>query len=102
MSQLRKFFGAIRKIEKETDEKKIAQELIMLRPRLAYSAARAEKKSFSKFSEKLQEGLEAISKLGATKARLKNLVHLMEAVVAYHKEKETEIKAKSSQQYSQH
>ncbi len=98
-AQLRKFFGSVRRLEQEffteQDYKPIRQELLLMKPRLAYSAARASTVGESKADPKIFEGfvkqvsslLDQVSKADdkSLKSRYKTFVHILEAIVAYHK-----------------
>ena len=96
-SQLRKFFGEIRRMQAEiqhqkvdsTDKQKFDKtSLLMLKPKLAYQVGR-EKDSNGKvrdFYSQLSIGVDAVQ----TREDFKKFVKIVEAVVAYHKEKESE------------
>lgn len=85
-SQLRKFFGELRRIDADFDNK--YQDVLMLRPMLAYAAGRDEGKTKLKdFSETLSEGIKHIRLEDKVhrKTDFKNFLKLFEAIVAYHK-----------------
>lgn len=95
-SQLRKFFGALKALQNEilmdsdlADDKEISNykhELLMLKPQLAYAAARA-KSDYAKihnFHEIISECIDHVQ----TKKHFKNFISLVEAIVAYHKVEE--------------
>lgn len=103
-SQLRKFFGALKALQNEilmdsdlADDKEISNykhELLMLKPQLAYAAARA-KTDYAKihnFHEIISECIDYVQ----TKKHFKNFISLVEAIVAYHKVEE-ESKKKSNE-----
>lgn len=89
-SQLRKFFGELRRID--TDLNRKIGDLPMLQPMLAYAVGRdknerGENKTKIKIFElEISKGLRAIrSDKEYQKADFKNFVKLFEAIVAYHK-----------------
>lgn len=95
-SQLRKFFGALKALQNEilmdldlqdnSEITKYKHQLIMLKPQLAYAAARA-KSDFAKihnFHEIISECIDHVK----TKKQFKNFISLVEAIVAYHKVEE--------------
>lgn len=96
-SQLRKFFGEIRRMQAEIQHQKIDSadkqkfdktSLLMLKPKLAYQVGR-EKDPNGKvrdFYTQLSVGVDAVQ----TREHFKRFVKIVEAVVAYHKEKESE------------
>lgn len=84
-TQLRKFFGAIRDIEKESDWNSMETEFYLLKPKLANSVGRKLiPRTFYNFMmacmRKVDEGSEE-DKVDNFKA----MVNFLEAVVAYHK-----------------
>lgn len=84
-TQLRKFFGAIRDIEKEKDWKAIETEFYLLKPKLAYAVGRdLIKKPFYNFMMVCMGKVD----LGTEEEKIENfktMVNFLEAVVAYHK-----------------
>ena len=77
-TQIRKVYGAVKKIQmsKEFDR----NELVMLKPKLAYAAAR------NRAVTDLKDALtQAIDKVGDDKKKFKNFVDFFEATLAYHK-----------------
>lgn len=102
-SQLRKFFGALKALQNEilmdlglqdnSEITKYKHQLIMLKPQLAYAAARA-KSDYAKihnFHEIISKCIDHVK----TKKQFKNFISLVEAIVAYHKVEE-ESKKKTS------
>lgn len=90
-SQIRKFFGVLRRIESDFAHKK--NDIIMLKPTLAYAVGRNKnsknqnKTKIKEFEEELVEGINAI-RLGDEKHErndFKNFLKICEAIVAYHK-----------------
>ena len=77
-SQIRKVYGAVKKIQMSNEFNQ--NELIMLKPKLAYAAAR------NNAVTDLKDALtQAIDKVGNDPKRFKNFVDFFEATLAYHK-----------------
>lgn len=89
-SQLRKFFGELRRIEANFFAQK--NEIVMLKPILAYAVGRSKKNSDDNdwrivdFEKEMSKGIGAV-RLGTEYelSDFKNFIKLVEAVVAYHK-----------------
>ena len=90
-SQLRRFFGEIKRIENDFDKNR--NDVIMLQPMLAYASGRdrddktkRNKTRIGVFVEQITPAIAEIkpSNEGAEK-RFKNFVKVFEAIVAYHK-----------------
>ena len=77
-SQIRKVYGAVKKIQ--VSEEFRQNDLIMLKPKLAYAAAR--EKAVTDLKEALTQ---AIDRVGDDQQRFKNFVDFFEATLAYHK-----------------
>ncbi|MEA5461604.1 type III-A CRISPR-associated protein Csm2 [Arcicella sp. LKC2W] len=80
-SQIRKFFGSIKRIQASFEKAK--GEILLLEPKLAYAMGRDKGKSkikdlFSLLSPMIQE-------IKEDKAKFQNFVNVLEAIVAYHK-----------------
>lgn len=86
-SQLRKFFGEVKRIEAGGEVDKA--ELIMLKPLLAYAVGRdAKKTKIADFAEQVTRALDAVIQAENEEKRkscFHNFVKLFEAIVAYHK-----------------
>lgn len=85
-SQLRKFFGELRRIDADFDKK--YQDVLMLSPMLAYAIGREKTESKLKdFGDTLSEGIKHIRLDDKVhrKTDFKNFLKLFEAIVAYHK-----------------
>ena len=84
-SQLRKFFGEIKRIQAlDFDKSEVKDDILMLKPKLAYAAGRDEGKSkIGDFYKKMSIGLDAIEP--KNKEHFRNFVKIFEAIVAYHK-----------------
>jgi len=80
-SQLRKFFGAVKKIQADFDNSK--GDIVLLNPKLAYAVGRNQK---SKIKDLYGVLSPLIEKIGEDKKKFKNFVNVFEAIVAYHKE----------------
>lgn len=85
-SQLRKFFDSLKRIQlKGFNNGK--QDLLLLKPKLAYALGRARSKDkravpkYEKFNSQIGEGISYVE----NDEHFKNFVNLVEAVVAYHK-----------------
>ncbi len=77
-SQIRKVYGAVKKMQMSDEFRK--NELIMLKPKLAYAAAR------NNAVTDLKDALtQAIDKVGDDPKRFKNFVDFFEATLAYHR-----------------
>ncbi len=77
-NQIRKVYGAVKKIQMSDEFRR--NDLIMLKPKLAYAAAR------NRGVTPLKEALtQAIDKVGDDPQRFKNFVDFFEATLAYHK-----------------
>lgn len=77
-SQLRKFFGEVKRIEMQYN----ASDVAMLNPLLAYAVGRNEGKTKIKdFQEEISKVISAIT----SEKEFKNFVQIFEAIVAYHK-----------------
>ena len=77
-AQIRKVYGAVKKIQ--MSEKFQRNDLIMLKPKLAYAAARND--AVTDLKDALTQ---AIDKVGDDMLRFKNFVDFFEATLAYHK-----------------
>lgn len=77
-SQIRKVYGTVKKIQMSDEFRQ--NDLIMLKPKLAYAAARNNEVA------DLRDALtQAIDKVGGDPQRFKNFVDFFEATLAYHK-----------------
>ncbi len=96
-SQIRNVFGEVRRIQMKMMDnwETVESSVLLLRPKLAYSAKRASAKAgrneihvADKLNAVLSEGLKAVSE-GANeqdkKRRFQNFADFFEAVLAYHK-----------------
>ena len=85
-SQIRKVFSAVKKIQMKVKmgEEFQLNELIMLKPKLAYVAARAPDQRKAN-TEKLKDVLTQAIGLVDDKTKFQNFVSFFEAILAYHK-----------------
>lgn len=80
-SQLRNFFGEVRRIESNVEKHEKA--FYMLRPKLAYATARAKKHNkIHRFQEVIDY---LLLEMKPQKDQFENFVKFLEAIVAYHK-----------------
>lgn len=91
-SQLRKFFGALKRIQAEGYQQEKKVKLLMLAPQLAYAVGRDKKKDTQTKQMISQTKIEFFAKeisnainFVQSPEHFKNFVNLVEAVVAYHK-----------------
>jgi len=86
-SQIRNFFGEVRRIQM----KGILQEktaFLLLKPKLAYAAKRAEKKGANMFKSIVLKAHDVVMEAknnAEFETRFKNFVDFLEAILAYHK-----------------
>lgn len=80
-SQIRKFFGSIKRIQASFDKSK--GEILLLEPKLAYAMGRDKGKSKIKDLYTLLSPM--IREIKEDKAKFQNFVSVLEAIVAYHK-----------------
>ena len=86
-NQIRNIFGLVKRMEMEmrkgSDWK---HELMMLKPKMAYAAARAKERSRDRGAETLAKVLaRAIDEVGSDASKFSRFVDLFEAILAYHK-----------------
>ncbi|MCB0522498.1 MAG: type III-A CRISPR-associated protein Csm2 [Lewinellaceae bacterium] len=95
-SQLRRFFGQIKRLQAQGYKPEQRSELLMLGPQLAYAVGRDRKKTreglkdgskINYFYEEVNAAIKAVADgdPDKEKARFQNFVNLVEAIVAYHK-----------------
>lgn len=80
-SQIRKFFGSIKRIQASFDKSK--NEILLLEPKLAYAMGRDKGKSKIKDLYPLLSPM--IRDIQENKDKFQNFVNVLEAIVAYHK-----------------
>lgn len=81
-SQIRKVYGAVKKIQisEAFRQNDLKNDLIMLKPKLAYAAAR--EPAVTDLKDALTQ---AIDKVGNDEKKFKNFVDFFEATLAYHR-----------------
>jgi CRISPR type III-A-associated protein Csm2 len=85
-SQIRKFFGSIKRIQ--ADFEKAKGEILLLEPKLAYAMGRDNGKSKIKELYPLLSPM--IRDIQENKDKFQNFVNVLEAIVAYHKAAESQ------------
>ncbi len=80
-SSFRKFFGEMRRIQNLNDFRK-KEDILLLKAKLAYDAARKGDQGMKSFYDKLENALDAC---GEQPERFDRFVKIVEAVVAFHK-----------------
>lgn len=81
-SQLRKFFGVVKKIQMDFENFK--DDIPLLIPKMAYAVGRDKDKS--KIKEFYQIVKPLIENINGNEKKFQNFVNILEAIVAYHKE----------------
>jgi CRISPR type III-A-associated protein Csm2 len=88
-SQLRKFFGQLKRLQATGYNPEDKQALLMLKPQLAYAVGRAKRDAKIKdFADELGRMISEVAKAASHeegKKRFHNFISLTEAIVAYHK-----------------
>jgi CRISPR-associated protein Csm2 len=86
-SQIRNIYGIVRQLEaqwpKGTPSPEAARELILLKPKLAYQAARQPRKGVEELADVLGR---AIDLVGTDRGHFGRFVDFFEAILAYHRE----------------
>jgi len=86
-SQIRKFFGELKKIDADFDRKK--EQVLLLSPKLAYAVGKDFNAFHQRASSKIEEFYNEINKgileVKMDKTKFNNLVNIVESVVAYHR-----------------
>ncbi len=81
-SQIRNIYGMVKKMEMRQDMSDWHHELVMLKPKMAYAAARASGEGAKTLARVLSEAINAV---GSDREMFKRFVDLFEAILAYHK-----------------
>lgn len=95
-SQIRRFFGLIKRLQAKGYDENSRSDLLMLTPQLAYAVGRDKKKIRGKvvdtskihyFYQEISSAIDAINagEIETEQKYFKNFVNLVEAIVAYHK-----------------
>lgn len=86
-TKLRKFFGAVKKIEVDFSNR--SNEIVLLAPQLAYAIGRETSDTPRRALINLFESLEPLLKeVGTDKSKFSKFVQVMEVLVAYHRYEE--------------
>ncbi|MFQ3610511.1 MAG: type III-A CRISPR-associated protein Csm2 [Fimbriimonadales bacterium] len=81
-SQIRNIYGMVKKMEMRQGMSDWHHELVMLKPKMAYAAARATGKGAKTLAHVLSTAIDAV---GEDREMFKRFVDLFEAILAYHK-----------------
>lgn len=86
-AQIRKIYGEVKMLQQKGWEgDKTLTALLLLKPKLSYSAKRIDKKCAWQFKEFLSTGIDVIYTTKANQAQsFENFVNLFEAILAYHR-----------------
>jgi len=85
-SQIRNIFGLVKKMEHRDFS---ADQLLLVKPKLAYAAARHNKAGLTTLKDVLSEAIDVVVEADDPKAqakRFKQFVNFFEAILAYHRE----------------
>lgn len=89
-SQLRKFFGEVKRQQMVGYNE---SNFVLLKPKLAYAVGRVNAENKIKYFYKVMSGaIDVVDKCDDKEKGFKNFIKIFEAIVAYHKKRETEIK----------
>lgn len=85
-SQIRNIFGTVKKIENKEFNAEGEREFLLLKPKLAYAAKRAEKTRLPMLKTVLTKSIDlVISDEGNKKEKFRNFCNLFESILCYHK-----------------
>lgn len=85
-AQIRKIFGEVKMLQqKGWDKEKTLTALLLLKPKLAYSAKRIDKDCANKFRDFICAGIDVINKAENQSEVFQNFANLFEAILAYHR-----------------
>ena len=87
-NQIRNVFGEVRRIQMNIKKEYNESPILLLRPKLAYSAKRAKRKAVEELADVLSQGINAVVGDGTDEEktrRFENFANFFEAVLAYHK-----------------
>lgn len=80
-SQIRNIYGMVKQMELKGFDESTAREFILLKPKLAYAAQRANKQGARDLRQVLSD---AIDEVGTEEKYFANFVDFFEAILAYH------------------
>jgi CRISPR-associated protein Csm2 len=83
-SQIRNFFGEIKRIQAKGYDKEISS-FLLIRPKLAYAEARVKSKTANSRIEDFRKVMEKAHVSVQNSTQFQNFVDFLEAVLAYHK-----------------
>jgi CRISPR-associated protein Csm2 len=85
-SQIRNFFGTVKKIESKGFDAEGEREFLLLKPKLAYAAKKAGETKLNDLRDVLTNCIDlVISDEGDKKEKFKNFCNLFESILCYHK-----------------
>ncbi len=86
-SQIRSVFGEVKRIQlKGFDKEQERRSFLLLRPKVAYAAKRAENKGATAFQQVIDQAIKTVAvEEPDSDRRFVNFCHLFEAILAYHK-----------------
>lgn len=85
-AQIRKIFGEVKMIQQKGWEgDKTLTALLLLKPKLAYSAKRIDKECANKFRDFICAGIDVINKSAKQGETFQNFANLFESILAYHR-----------------
>lgn len=82
-SQIRKFFGEIKRIQ--ADFNNLKSEIILLDPKIAYAVGRSKKEGNNKLEDFYKQVSPLLRDINQDEKKFKNFVNIIESIVAYHK-----------------
>lgn len=82
-SQIRKFFGEIKRIQ--ADFNNLKSEIILLDPKIAYAVGRSKKEGKNKLEDFYNQVSPLLRDINQDEKKFKNFVNIIESIVAYHK-----------------
>jgi CRISPR-associated protein Csm2 len=85
-SQIRNFFGTVKKIESKGFDAEGEREFLLLKPKLAYAAKKAGESKLNYLRDVLTDSIDlVISDEGDKKEKFRNFCNLFESILCYHK-----------------
>lgn len=86
-SQVRNIFSAVKKMEQREFSPKVVEQLVLLKPKMAYAAARHDKAGLTALKEVLSDAIDVVAtSTEKQKEHFKHFVNFFEAILAYHRE----------------
>ncbi len=85
-SQIRNFFGTVKKIEAKEFDKKSEREFLLLKPKLAYAAKKAGRTKLFDLKDVLTDSIDFVtSDEGDKQEKFNRFCDLFESILCYHK-----------------